>query len=141
MFPIAFGPGNISNRTLRADDIAGISDLYPTGAFNDETGSLSGRVTLNGQGVYGAHVTAFNPRTGLTVGNFTLNRQGQFSIAGLTAGAHVIRVEPLDDAEVASFLDDDATVELDFRATVHNRLVVVPRGGDSGNVTVRVVTK
>lgn len=141
MFPIAFGPGNVSNRRLRADDVAGISDLYPTDAFNEETGSVSGRVTLGGQGVYGAHVTAFNPRTGLTVGNFTLNGQGQFSIAGLTPGAHVIRVEPLDDAEVASFLDEGATVEIDFRATFHRRLVVVPHGGDSGNVAISVASK
>ncbi len=141
MFPIAFGPGNISNRILRADDIAGISDLYPSEAFNDDTGSLSGRVTWNGQGIFGAHVTAFNPRTGLLVGNFTLNADGQFSIAGLVPGPHIVRVEPLDDAEVASFLEEDAGIELDFRATVHNRLIVVPRGGDSGSVTIRVVSK
>lgn len=141
MFPIAFGPGTTTNRRLRPDDVAGISDLYPTDAFNDETGSLSGRVTLNGSGAYGAHVTAFNPRTGILVGNFTLNSQGQFSIAGLSPGAYVVRVEPIDDAEVGSFLDDDGDVAIDFRATIHNRLIVVPRGGDSGNVTLRVVSK
>lgn len=141
MFPIAFGPGTTTNRQLRADDVAGISDLYPTDAFNDDTGSLSGRVTLDGRGVYGAHVTAFNPRTGTIIGNFTLNSQGQFSIAGLAPGAHVVRVEPIDDADVGSFLDDDPEVEIDFRAAIHNRLIVVPRGGDSGDVSIRVVSK
>ena len=103
MFPIAFAPGNISNRTPRADDMAGLSDLYPDDGFNARTGSISGRVTKNGQGVFGAHVVAFDPVTGSLVANFTLNAQGEFSIAGLSPGPHVIRVEPLDDADPESF--------------------------------------
>lgn len=138
MFPIAFGPGNIANRTLRPDDIAGVSDLYPDGSFSDTTGSLSGRVTANGVPIYGAHVVAFNPRTGDLVGNFTLNSQGQFSMGGLSPGAYVVRVEPLDDAEVTSFLDESDRVGLDFRATIHPRLVIVPRRGDSGQVAIEV---
>ncbi len=141
MFPIAFGPGSVANRTLRADDIAGISDLYPDGGFNEKSGSLSGRVTMNGQGLFGAHVVAFNPRTGRLVGNFTLNQQGQFSIAGLTPGPHIIRVEPLDDVDVESFFDGIIPVELDFRVGLYNRLVVVPRGGDSGPVEIKVIPK
>ena len=86
MFPIALGAGDISGRTLRPDDIAGISDLYPDGDFNDDTGSVSGRVTKNGSGVFGAHVVAFDPRTGEMVGNFTLDTDGQFSIAGPPPG-------------------------------------------------------
>lgn len=138
MFPIAFGPGNIAERQLHADDVAGISDLYPDGNFNQSTGSLSGRVTLLGQPVYGAHVVAFNPRTGALVGNFTLNSAGQFSIGGLTPGAYVVRVEPLDDAEVTSFLEDVDAVSLDFRTTIHKSLVVVPRRGDSGQIAIAV---
>jgi hypothetical protein len=34
MFPIALGAGDISGRHLDADDIAGISDLYPDNQFN-----------------------------------------------------------------------------------------------------------
>ena len=49
MFPLAFGPGNVLHRALRPDDIAGVSDLYPEGGFEDDTGSISGRVTKNGQ--------------------------------------------------------------------------------------------
>ena len=33
MFPIAFTSGSIAARTLKADDIAGISDLYPDGGL------------------------------------------------------------------------------------------------------------
>jgi hypothetical protein len=28
MFPIAYGPGSIEDRTIEADDIAGITDIY-----------------------------------------------------------------------------------------------------------------
>lgn len=141
MFPIAFGPGSTANRELRADDIAGISDLYPEAAFVASTGSLSGRVTLDGAGIFGAHVVAFNPRTGALVGGFTLNSQGYFSIAGLSPGVHLLRVEPLDDADVGSFFDDLQPVSLDFRVGVHPRLVAVPRGGDSGSTDVSVTPK
>ena len=141
MFPIAYGSGNISTRTLRADDIAGISDIYPDGGFLEETGSVSGRITKNGQGIFGAHVVAFNPATGALTSNFSLDSGGHFSIAGLSPGPHVIRVEPIDDADIDSFFELDTGVDVDFRAAYHDRLVVVPRGGDSGSIDVGVRPK
>jgi hypothetical protein len=141
MFPIAFGPGTVANRTLRADDIAGLSDLYPAGDFRSRTGSVSGRVTKSGSGVLGAHIVAFHLETGALVGNFSLNRQGQFSIAGLAPGPYVIRVEPLDDASPESFFSSGADLDLDFAPLFVGRLVVVPRGGDSGTVDVAVRPK
>lgn len=141
MFPIAFGAGNTSARALRADDIAGVSDLYPDGGFKEMTGSISGRVTKNGAGLFGAHVVAFNPATGKLVGNFTLNADGRFSMAGLTPGPHILRVEPLDDADVDSFFELDEPLDFNFRARFHDRLVVVPRGGDSGDVEIRTAPK
>ena len=141
MFPIAFASGTIAARTLKADDIAGISDLYPDGDFNATDGSLSGRVTKDGQPLFGAHVVAFNAATGALVGSFTLNAQGQFSIGGLSPGLHVVRVEPLDDAEVDSFFDSTQIVDTDFRVTFFDRIVVVPKGGDSGEIGVKVVRK
>lgn len=141
MFPIAFPAGDISNRTLRADDIAGISDLYPDGHFSDNTGSVSGRVTKSGQGLFGAHVVAFNPSTGALVGNFSLNAQGQFSIVGLSPGPQVIRVEPLDDVDLDGFFDSETRIDLDFRVTFFDRLVIIPRGGDSSAIEIKVIAK
>jgi hypothetical protein len=140
MFPIAFGAGIVSNRALRADDVAGISDLYPAGSFNRDTGSISGRVTLNGQGILGAHVVAFHPASGALVGAFTLNTEGRFLIAGLRPGPYILRVEPLDDADVESFLDP-ASVSLDFKVSIHRRLIVAPRGGDSGAIVLQATPK
>ena len=141
MFPIAFAPGSITARTLKADDIAGISDLYPDGTFTATSGSVSGSVTKNGVALFGAHVVAFNAATGLMVGGFTLNTQGQFSIGGLSPGVHVVRVEPVDDADVASFFDSSQTVDVDFLVAFLDRVVVVPKGGDSGQVAFTVVKK
>jgi hypothetical protein len=140
MFPIAFASGSIAARTLKADDIAGISDLYPDGDFSTD-GSLSGSVTKDGQPLFGAHVVAFNPATGTMVASFTLNAQGQFSIGGLSPGVHVVRVEPIDDAELDSFFDSTRVVDTNFRVTFFDRVVVVPKGGDSGEIAVKVVPK
>ena len=140
MFPIAFTSGSIAARTLKADDIAGISDLYPDGDFSND-GSLSGRVTKDGQPLFGAHVVAFNAASGQMVGGFTLNTQGQFSIGGLSPGLYIARVEPLDDAEIDSFFDSTHTVDLDFKVAFFDRVVVVPKGGDSGEIALKVVHK
>ncbi len=140
MFPIAFASGTVAGRTLKADDIAGISDLYPDGDFSTE-GSVSGRVTKDGQPLFGAHVVAVNAASGLMVGSFTLNAQGQFSIGGLSPGLYVVRVEPIDDADVDSFFDNSRAVDIDFRVMFFDRVVVVPKGGDSGEIALKVVRK
>jgi hypothetical protein len=141
MFPIAFSSGNTADRVLKADDIAGLSDIYGTSAFTRSSGSISGRVTKNGQGVIGAHVVAFNPRTRKLVGGFTLSADGAFVIGGLEAGPHVLRVEPLDDGDIESFFDDSFGVDVDFNVKFFERIVVVPRGGGTRNVEIRVTPK
>jgi hypothetical protein len=139
MFPIALAPGTIADRTLQPDDRAGAADIYPSGTQRDSTGSVQGRVVKNGQGVYGAHVVAFNPATGALIGGFTLNPNGDFVIAGLDPGPHLIRVEPLDDGEVESFLT--GPVDVDFTATYGPRMVVAPAGGSSAAIEIVVRPK
>jgi hypothetical protein len=141
MFPIALGAGDISLRTLQPDDVAGISDLYPDGGVERSRGSISGRVTRNGQGVFGAHVVAFDPLTGESVANFTLNTSGRFAIGGLRPGPQLLRVEPLDDGDVESFFDRGVLVDANFRPRFYDQLVIVPRGGDSGQIAIVVDTK
>jgi hypothetical protein len=140
MFPVAFGPASIAGRTLQPDDIAGISDLYTDDEFAANSGSISGRVTRDGQPLFGAHVVAYDPATRMMVANFTLNAQGQFSIGGLPPGPRILRVEPLDDADAESFFSGDPP-DADFRVTFVNRIVVVPRGGDSGSIDIAVARK
>jgi hypothetical protein len=130
MFPVAFSAGSINERTLRADDIAGISDIYGNATFRGETGSVSGKVTKNGAGVMGAHVIAFN-----------LSDDGSFVIAGLDPGPHVLRAEPLDDADVDSFFESTLNVDVNFKPAFYTGLVVVPRGGTARNIELKVVSK
>jgi hypothetical protein len=49
MFPISFGRGNTADRELQPDDIAGISELYPSSTFRAQTGVLRGRVLRGGR--------------------------------------------------------------------------------------------
>ncbi len=141
MFPIAFTAGNIVDRDLTADDIAGVSDIYPDGEFRRATGTLQGTVTKSGKGIFGAHIVAFNLRTGDLVGGFSLDDTGAFAIAGLAPGTYIVRVEPLDDGDVESFFESPSAVDADFKATYHERLVTVPEGGGSVHIAVEVVAK
>jgi len=138
MFPISLGRGSIADRTLQPDDIAGVSDLYPAAGFDSSTGGVRGRVRKGGAPVIGAHIIAFNPRTGALVGGFALGADGDFQILGLAPGPYVLRVEPLDDADIDSFFDLP-NVDIDFLVTYHPRLVAAPSGGvgDRADITVR----
>ena len=141
MFPIAYAVGTTLDRTLQDDDRAGLSATYPTGQFLHDKGSVMGHVTLDGAGIFGAHVVAFNTKTQEMVGGFSLNGGGQFSIDGLTPGVYILRVEPLDDADIASFFDAAAKVELGFKAMFHPKLVTVPYGGAGASVDIAVTRK
>ncbi len=137
MFPIAFSPGNIDGRRLQPDDIAGLSDIYAAPEFRARTGSVSGRVLRDGIGLLGAHITAYHLRTGSLVSGYTLDLAGGFVLAGLDAGPIVLRVEPLDDGDVESFLSGPG-VDTDFRAAFFDRVVYVPAGGNVAGLDIRV---
>jgi hypothetical protein len=141
MFPIAYPAGSTAGRRLHADDVAGMSDIYPEPAFRSDTGSISGRVTKNGRGVFGAHVVAFNPVSRALVGGFTLDEQGAFSIAGLEPGSWVVRVEPIDDADVSAFFPAGPPVDAAFGVAYLDRLAVVPRGGNVGPFEIVVTPR
>jgi matrixin len=142
MFPFAFDPGNIALRALRADDIAGVSSIYPDGGFATATGAIEGRVALAGAGLYGAHVLALNVTTGTLVGGFSLTRNGDFRIAGLEPGRYVLRAEPIDDIGVDSFFQDPSIpIDVAFRPTFLDRFVSVAAGSTSANVDVQVAAR
>jgi hypothetical protein len=79
-------------------------------------------------------------RTGALVGGFTLDDAGAFVLAGVEPGPVVLRVEPLDDGDVESFIDSQR-VDLDFRVAFSPRVVFVPKGGNAPDVTIEVVGK
>ena len=127
---------------LRPDDIAGISDLYPENGFSDTTGSVSGRVTKNGAGIFGAHVVAFNPATGAMVGNFHARHvRARFRSRACRRGRTCSASSRWTTPEAALFFGDELAVDIDFKPAFHDTLVVVPAGGDSGAVDIPVVRK
>jgi hypothetical protein len=137
MFPISFSLG-AAGRSIRADDEASLRVLY---ASDQARGSLTGRVTLGGRGVQGAHVVSFDLESEELVAGFTLNTNGDFAIAGLRPGPKVLRVEPLDDADFTSFFGAAFRVETGFAVTFHDRLVFVPAGGAAAPVTIEVAAR
>jgi hypothetical protein len=141
MFPIALGTGNTADRQLQPDDVAGVSDTYPAGTHRANTGAARGRVLMNGRPIFGAHVVAFNPGTGDVIAGFTVNEEGEFELTGLEPGPHVIRVEPLDDADIESFFGRSERIEVDFQVTYLERLFVAPRGGVGERFDVTVKPK
>jgi len=141
MFPIAYPPGNISDRTPKTDDAAGLAEIFSSSTFLHEFGQAKGRVTLNGAGVFGAHVTAFNPATGDLVGGFCLDAQGNFVIGGLKPGLYLLRAEPLDDADLSAFFSSTTVVDINFKPAYASRLVAVPTGGSSASIEIKVPPK
>lgn len=141
MFPIAFDPGTIDGRRLKADDIAGVSDLYPDGGFRTATGTIRGRVRQAERGVFGAHVVALNPKTEKLIAGFSINAEGDFTIAGLDPGLHVLRVEPIDDGDVESFFSEPLFVDLDFKTAYFQRLMMAPSGGITTRFDIQVEPK
>jgi hypothetical protein len=71
----------------------------------------------------------------------TLSEDGSYTIAGLEPGPYVIRVEPLDDADINSFFDSDTTSTSTSRCSSTMRVVVVPSGGGVRDVNVKVTPK
>ena len=136
MFPIALSAGSIADRVLQADDRAAISDLYPRGDFDSTASSISGRITKNGSGVFGAHIAALNLETGDIIGGFTLNAQGDYVIGALPAGAYVVRVEPIDDADPESFFP--GIVDVNYSVTYSPRVVIAPASSNAEGVDVQV---
>lgn len=81
------------SKPLAADDIAGISILYPAPNFAALFGEISGRVTADGQGVNLASVVAIS-LNGTAVSTLT-NPDGTYRIQGVPPGPYQIYVHPL----------------------------------------------
>jgi hypothetical protein len=82
---------------IAADDIAGVSLLYPTPGALALTGSIAGQVTLNGGGVNLASVVAISPTTGAAISSLT-NPDGSYRIDAIPPGDYLLYVHPLPPA-------------------------------------------
>lgn len=78
---------------LSQDDVAGISTLYPTAAFRQRTGVITGKVTLEGTGAHLASVVALTAN-GPAVSALTLP-DGSYRIEGVQPGNYYVYAHPL----------------------------------------------
>ena len=127
MYP--FAPDSLT--TLSYDDVAGISSLYPKSSPDVAIGSISGKVTMNGSPVFGAHVFA-NSTTSETsfpnirktpIGTLTLP-DGSYTITGVPPDSYDVLAEPLDlpvsDSDVSWASEfSKSTVQTNFTSRWH----------------------
>ena len=98
-FYFADGPGLASS--LEADDIAGVSVLFPSSRFETTSGSIAGHVTtIDGEAVFGAVVTAVDEVTGDLIATLSgaetgAADRGAFTLRGLATGSYRIAISTL----------------------------------------------
>jgi hypothetical protein len=88
--------GTTKIRPITPDDAAGLSVLYPTPAFRQQLGTITGRVTAGNDGIAMASVVAIAPR-GAAISALT-NPDGTFRIEGLPPGQYYVYAHPLPGA-------------------------------------------
>jgi hypothetical protein len=94
MFP--FGDtGAGQQRTLGVDDVIGISFIYPASNFASATGTISGKITLDGNGIFASHVVAIDASTGAAVVDGLTNPDGTYKLVGVPPGTYYVLVLPL----------------------------------------------
>jgi len=129
MFP--FAPP--SQHLLSYDDVAAISSLYPKNSPEVPTGSISGRVAMNGSPVFGAHVFADSATGALPypasvrktpIGSLTMP-DGTYQILGVPPDRYAVAAEPLDgpvtNSNVFSYAPafGETTVQTNFTTRWH----------------------
>jgi hypothetical protein len=94
MYPFGDTRASIPQRDLGVDDIIGVAFLYPAAAFNS-LGTISGRITLNGAGIYASHVVAIDTSTGNAVVDRLTNPDGTYKLVGVPPGTYNVLALPL----------------------------------------------
>lgn len=89
--------GTTKAAPLTADDIAGISMLYPAPGFGAATGSITGTVVLGSGGANMANVVALSA-SGVAVSALT-NPDGTYRIDGIPPDQYYVYVHPLAPAQ------------------------------------------
>lgn len=102
MNPFNRGDGPGLGQSLEADDIAGVSYLYPTANYARTVGKIKGTVRdLQGNGLFGAHLIAYNVDTGVqisTVSGAFDGSSGSYVLEGLPPGSYRLELAAIGGA-------------------------------------------
>jgi len=90
-------------KPIDADDIAGLSVLYPAPGFGSQTGVITGRVRSGGNGVHMASVVAI--RTGFSPVSALTNPDGSYRIEGVPPGQYYVYAHPLPPGSNPACID------------------------------------
>ncbi|MBI3416534.1 MAG: matrixin family metalloprotease [Verrucomicrobia bacterium] len=88
-------PGINTQAGLSRDEISAALSLYPQAATPATLGTLQGRVTINGAGVFGAVVTLEDMQGNIAAGTVT-RPSGNYELPALPPENYFARVTPLD---------------------------------------------
>jgi hypothetical protein len=92
---VPFGAtGQVYQRTLAYDDIAGVSEIYPVAA-QPSVGQIRGSVTDGASAIFGAHVVAVDPAGTVWVSTIS-QPSGSYVLRFLPPGSYKVFAEPLD---------------------------------------------
>ena len=124
-------PGVSTTAGLSSDEVAAARFLYPQPAWVGKCGGVQGRVTLNGQAVFGAVVTGESPSGGFVTATVS-GADGAYELPAIPPGSFNLRVTPLDPASLTTFflvrgLDispDFAGAQTGFLPTTNALLIV-----------------
>jgi hypothetical protein len=119
---------------LAADDIAGISLLYPAAGFLQNTGSITGTVLQNGSGVNLASVVALSAN-GTAISALT-NPDGTYRIGGVPPGQYYVYAQPLPPPQQGEAYPDNVIPPEDLQknpfpanTSIDTEFFVVPGTG------------
>jgi hypothetical protein len=87
-------PGQLDQRTLSYDDMAGVAELYPQNSDFSTLSGIAGTITLGGNGVFGAHVVALDSN-GTPVASTISFPDGTYEIDFLAPGTYRLYAAPL----------------------------------------------
>lgn len=94
----ANGATTMSRWGLTTDDRIGLANIYPKKSALTNHGTIRGNVTLEKQGLIGAHVYLEDPVTGEPITGTITDLNGNYEISAIPVGTYDVFVEPLDGA-------------------------------------------
>ena len=110
----------VVQRSLSLDDVHGMRDVYPSGAYAQITGTV--RRLSDNSVVPGAHVWVRDAGGRPSGGALSMD-DGTFAVRGLDAGTYTVLAEPLDQP-VAAVNISFYTIVTDFESTEGNAVPV-----------------